>query len=736
MKVKRTVILFLFLLLLIAGVTGCNQQKDEKRREDAYYFDSDVPLESVNDGYIIHDVVLGNSEVFEFASYSNSDSAGYEYKLNIFDACGKSVCMEWKCEEGNAVKGVGPIAGSGGFVVVEGKYSTAEEQEEEWGLTRYDGNCTKSETIDVSEAFRNYPLAESAKLYEDKSGMIHAALYSSDSGTSDYKILSKDGKIIYVLSLEQSLFVKFIPMSDGRIAFETKRPTGANATEQFHHEIKLYNEQTGKIESLFEYDEIAKDGTGPIMAAGITGDKNVFYAVGSGLYSTDFSFKESVLISSFEDQGFMSKPAVLDIRENEDGFFVLMERVTDKAHCFLRHYSKAPENVRLIELALNMDSGADIYSEAIVEFNKAHSDVKIVTRTDYDSTALNTKLIAGDGPVLVDSSIVSFTQNKEMWEPLESVYEKAGATDQLNDVVKSLVSVDGVIYAVSADYCIETMVSAVADDNLTYRGLLKQLESNQDIKYLMDNELVPDVPVWIMVRVFSFDEEDSFYIDKITGKTNFLSNDFSEMLRCVDKLIARGTDVRYFEGLESGEVFYNFVAINTPEDLFFWNEMDNQGIRIVGIPKMAGAKNEIRASHILAVRKTASKEDKEAAAEFLQMILSKEVQLKMASGPNFHLSVRRDVLNEQIHAVKKNERISMSFFTTGREFSLESPKYENVEVFAEALLNNSVARSYAVLQFEEILCEEFESYFDEKITDEMLSDYLTRRIELYLSETK
>lgn len=545
--------------------------------------------------------------------------------------------------------------------------------------------------------------------------------------------------MIFSIDLEDCFFEKFIPVNEGRIAFETKEaPANAANQEngQYLHKISLFDESVDAVILLYEYDEIDREGKNRIDATGVLDSERLIYATNAGLYLADYSFGNSVQISSYDTQAFGASPRVISmIRDDSEGFWVLMERIlTGGAKPYLQHYSKPSDQIQTIEMALDMTAGADIYSEAIVEYNKEHPDKKIVVKSDYDPTALRTKLISGDGPVLVDSSLLSFAGNEDMWEPLDSLYGEDGVAGNISEEVKGLLSVNGKSFAVSVDYYINTMVSSVIGDDMSYSRLLLYLSENTNIKYLMDNELVPDVPVWLAVRMFGGNTDDSFFIDEKTGETRFESDDFDTMLAAIDALSPKGGEVKYFEGMENGEVLYNLVGINTPNDLFFWNEMSKQGIDIVGIPKNNGAKNELCISHSLMIRKSASADEKEIAMEFLKMLLSREMQLKMTRSSNFHLSIRNDVLAEQIRTVKKGDLISMSFFVTERDFFVENPDYFEVESFWNKIMADSVSGIHADAGYKSILNEEFEDYFRGNITRDMLKDHLENRVNLYLRE--
>ena len=64
--------------------------------------------------------------------------------------------------------------------------------------------------------------------------------------------------------------------------------------------------------------------------------------------------------------------------------------------------------------------------------------------------------------------------------------------------------------------------------------------------------------------------------------------------------------------------------------------------------KREGSIHQMQTSGMLTIRRSATKEEKEAAAAFISLCLSYEGQSLMAKDLDFALSVRRDVLEEQI----------------------------------------------------------------------------------------
>lgn len=107
-------------------------------------------------------------------------------------------------------------------------------------------------------------------------------------------------------------------------------------------------------------------------------------------------------------------------------------------------------------------------------------------------------------------------------------------------------------------------------------------------------------------------------------------------------------------------------------------------------------------------------------------------QLEGAKDSNFWLSVRRDVLEEQSRQV--NER-SMPI-TYGFDQIILGDDYdrEHDARLLDRLLENARPKRYFPRELNNIMMEEMEEYIAGVITEEVLIERLTKRVELYLAE--
>ena len=74
----------------------------------------------------------------------------------------------------------------------------------------------------------------------------------------------------------------------------------------------------------------------------------------------------------------------------------------------------------------------EIYKPFVDSFNEKHSDCQVILKTDYYKSKILEKAQVGEGPVLIDSFITGFEEQKDLWEPIDDVYEREELQDANN----------------------------------------------------------------------------------------------------------------------------------------------------------------------------------------------------------------------------------------------------------------------------------------------------------------
>ena len=380
-----------------------------------------------------------------------------------------------------------------------------------------------------------------------------------------------------------------------------------------------------------------------------------------------------------------------------------------------------------------VSKGVQAYNAAVAEFNLRHPDRQIIIKDDYDKTQLMTMLMAGDGPALIDSRLVSFRDQTEYWEPLNEIYDELGLTGVLNEAAVKLGAVDHEYYGVVLDFYVQTLISAAEEKNWDYEAFLR-CAGGDGVKYVTDNAM-GESKEWIACGLLDGGVEDSLYFD-VNGR-DFQIN--AEGLRSALQLIRthgpEQTELPYVEGISEGEVLCNLVYVFKPSDLVFYHQTYGETAKIKGFPRKNGAKNLIGSSHVCVIRKTASKKEKETAKEFVRMLLSKEMQTAMTKADDFQLSIRTDVLKEQVYATEdKSWACPAGFYELGRY--LEQPDRDEIYTELLEILKNSVAMNDSEDPYKQILEEEFTKYFSGEQDENAVLDHLENRIKIYLRENR
>jgi ABC-type glycerol-3-phosphate transport system substrate-binding protein len=160
--------------------------------------------------------------------------------------------------------------------------------------------------------------------------------------------------------------------------------------------------------------------------------------------------------------------------------------------------------------------------------------------------------------------------------------------------------------------------------------------------------------------------------------------------------------------------------------------MEVNGERAIGYPTKEGARHLLVANAPLAMRSTATEEQKKIAYTFLKMLLSKEIMEKTSSTMMF--PVRKDVLEKKL----------MDYEATVESMKLGEgydPNYmpeldEKDREFLNNLIETGVVKKSFPAGLKKVFDEELGDYLAGRIDGKALEDHLKNRVWLYLNETK
>ena len=312
--------------------------------------------------------------------------------------------------------------------------------------------------------------------------------------------------------------------------------------------------------------------------------------------------------------------------------------------------------------------------------------------------------------------------------------QQLGVMDNLVDKVMDQGRINGTLYGIVLDFDLETVVTA--DKELTdwdYDLFLQLVSERKNLKAVMNSYATQDG--WYFIWEFFIQSmEDNYFLDAEAATTNFDSEEFRSILHLAKDYCERKDFVNAVEGLEDGQVFCNVITITRPEQLALYRLAYGDRVNYIGFPSVNGARPVISGGDPMVMRKNATKEEKGLAYAFLEILLSEEIQSKAIDDLNYKLSVRKDVLAEQLAGVGEWD---MPYATGFEPISLEGAVDHGKDAeLLYGLLEKAEPRTGFPRELYSLIAEEVQSYFEGTVTEEVVIQNLTNRVGLYLEERK
>ncbi len=592
----------------------------------------------------------------------------------------------------------------------EGKYL--------YNLAKYDSIGTQVGLIELpfltSEEYKTgYEVAS------DIDGYWHIASRNMDNDREYYYVLSPDGELVFSTSSKGYYVPRFIVLPDGHIGCDIFVSQSINEplTER---KIGIYNSDTN------EFNEISIPDALGTYAVNLTDGERIVYANYEGIVISDISLNNPVILYSWESNGihFMNSEAVC-LKDNE----ILVYYVTEERKHIYRKLTKATQELNVSEITLAVSAGDKRkYSEIVSDFNQANSTFRIVLKDDYDGNSLATQLIAGNGPVLLDTDLTGFEDKKNYFVPLKSIYDELGLTEYMSPAAVTLGSIDGEVYGVVTDCSIETAVTCRDDLSFDYESFIKSVESHSEIKTIASADYDEySLAVWFLDHGI----EDSYYIDKDENGYRVNEKNIINAIDFVEKYRPKADD-NPENSVRAGEDACRAIYIAKPEELVIYKMVYGDNASFIGHPGKDGATNLLYSHSTLAVRASATKTEKDIAITFLKYLMSRDVQLKMSKHSDYGFSSRLDVLEQQINSIEKGQIVSLPYY--GDIEIKEDVDKDYLRDMILSITENAVSSSLEMNDYKSILSEEFKAYFEGQISKEKVADNISHRVKIYLDE--
>ena len=710
---------------------------------DAYSAVFNVPLRYTDEQEPFITYVLGNTRASGY-DWHISDGNGDRWDdiQVVTDQGGKnSFRFDLGKEEFGLIQRIGGITGSDHYMIM-GQIETDEDGGLLYRFYELDQDMQVVNSFYVDCLDRNdYEFPQFEMLQADVHGNLHMVTERHADNSYHYYIVAPDGKLLQDVSSKGGSTAdrirKLLPLYDGRVGI------------QLETQLQCVNLETGETEVLANIKP-------NYLCCTLLDARTLLYADGTGIYRSGLSGENPEILYTWSNHG-VSASEIKAMQVLEDGSISLIYMDSRGAN-YLK-LTPTTEEVEIREITFGAGPHASQKYQAVVAaFNKKYPAYRVqIENYGYGDTSLLTQLIAGKGPVLVDTFLADFEKNAEWWEPLDEVFLQMKLEDELIPKVLDAGRINGTLYGVATDFSLDTVITFADEpdewDYDTFLGCFD--EDDPAIKSVYTPMTGTDGYTFISNFIYHGLKE-KYLFDAESCTTYFDSDKFRKILRLGRYYMEKehqGTS----EGLRQGTTLCATVNISVPDEMAYLRIWGGDQLRFIGYPSGDGSRHYISCSNPIAVRVNATAEEKRLAHSFLQFLLSYEAQMEAVADGASALSVRRDVLEEQIKRMGKNGSVQpvpggfpdlsawdpwaktdLGLYDEEQRIVMWGPVDAELDGAAlYELLEKAEPKRNAPRELSNIFFGELEAYLLEgSLTEERLIEHLENRIELYLSEQK
>lgn len=627
---------------------------------------------------------------------------------------------------GSQIFVLGPKAGEKGYVASYFPFNEYGEVTEQW-LYELDESFALVRSVKANIKQKR----ALSSVMGDHDGNFHVT-YQKANGKNAYAVISSDGECLFEAETEASKWLSLCAYGTGFIALRTTdyNPYGmqtANERRFYRADLK-----TGELAELSaSKDEGIRDKLGSFAnsasAAALVSESELAWCDKTGVFICKAQGGTVRNVYTWSNHG-MTSPQVDDMMVTTKGDIGILYREGEEYHYLLLTPTGEREELKQITFVTSPYHKNE-YLKAAAYFKKRYPAYIINVVDDYDETSLLTQLGSGKGPVLIDTELTGFEELENLWQPLDGFLEQAGLADELLPEAMELGKIGGVTYGIVKNFRIETLlVTQAGPRDWDYKGYLDALE---DFDGAALTYFAIDTPLDWREKYFSLmsvGEEDNYYYDRNSGKMIFETPEFDRILRLSEKAL-KCPPAADGKTLQEGEALCEEVdLLILAQVIRLRRRLEKNDERAIGYPTGQGARHLMIAQYPIAMRSTASDEEKEIAYTFLKCVLSQEVLME-----DQMLSVRKDVLEHQFQEYERNAAILRESGKYGEDYAPELDWEEDTK-FLEELLKNSVIKRPLPTKVQAVFNEEFRDFENGTISAEALKDHLRGRIGLYLEE--
>lgn len=453
-------------------------------------------------------------------------------------------------------------------------------------------------------------------------------------------------------------------------------------------------------------------------------ENSLLYADEKGIYRSDYNLQEEEALYLWENHG-LHVSKVLRMSAEPDGSIDIII-CTYQDDLYFLHLIPTPEETETMEISFAVSvSGRQQYLESVNRFNREHP-AYLITLEVYEEAKLLTELTAGKGPVLVDTNVIDFVSNRKLWENLEGKLTEWKLQDQLLDKPMMGGLIDGEQYGLVFSWdIISFLTNCYEEENWDYESFLKYIKNNDSLQKIFPEQTPQNFMELFLLRSL----DDSLFVDTAGVNAYFDTGIFlsaAELAKGLetDELPEERSD--QIPKIRAGNYLGDIAYLNCPDQIAYYREIYGEHVNFIGFPGREGSCHFIRTADPVAVRSSASEEEKQVAFWFLSGLLDTESQRSLGTSG---FSVREDIFMEQL-----KEPAQRSQYVIGGETFTVSADWTTVKEELLALYEKCVPYPVMPDAVEAAISEELRECFYGSKSIPQVGEILQNRIQLYLDE--
>ena len=652
--------------------------------------------------------VFGYGKDWSGVNGITSDGAEFSYRLEMEE---DAVL--------NVMHGIGPVSGKKGVVAYRWLYG----EDGAYNLYELDDEFRKIRAVKIElESDRDL-----ACVAGDPAGNFHVVYFTRDAKYR-YAVISAEGEVIFESTGKNVLSLR--AYGEGHVAVCDAETKTNGETRFYEADLESGELRELSVSKIGAEDKKRIRGYG--MYATPVDDNRLLCCTGKGVIIYDSAEGKVRTLYQWSNHGILPIEVRGAVMTADGSVGILYKDKEGFRYAFLKPTEKR-EEIKSVAFAVTPEH-YNAYQSAAAYFNAAYPSYNVTIRDDWDETSLLTQLGAGDGPVIVDTAITGFEELENLWQPLDGFLEQTGLADELIPEALEFGKIGDVTYGIARDFRIGTLVvpeSGASDWD--YDGFLNALENSGEAAPLCH---------WYHETPLDFRQEffevlsnglwDSHYLDAKTGRTIFGTPEFERVLR-LSESARRCPPAEDGKAIREGTALCEVVSVSGIEDAVkLRRRLEARGETAVGYPTKDGARNLLVAGAPIAIRSTATDEEKKIAYTFLMQVLSRDAYTAMSGGD---LPVRRDALEDKF----ENYKITVSQLSqAGGGTGNDMPELDDEKdaAFLENLIRGGTVQRSFPAGLQKVFDEEFGDYLAGRIDGRALDEHLKSRVWLYLEETK